>query len=157
MKKLVIIAAIAMSAMFAQAASTSWQLTAGQMFSQSDSTVAFAGLLEVYASGGDLAEDVVVFSQNPAAKTKNKTAFSTEALTAGQSYDFYLVLTDGKYQYTSATKAVTALETGAANIAFGSLKTATTTAGNWVAVPEPTSGLLMLVGLAGLALRRRRA
>ena len=25
------------------------------------------------------------------------------------------------------------------------------------AVPEPTSGLLMLVGLAGLALRRRRA
>lgn len=27
----------------------------------------------------------------------------------------------------------------------------------WVAVPEPTSGLLMLVGLAGLALRRRRA
>ena len=29
--------------------------------------------------------------------------------------------------------------------------------GNWQAVPEPTSGLLMLVGLAGLALRRRRA
>ncbi|MBP3672800.1 MAG: PEP-CTERM sorting domain-containing protein [Oscillospiraceae bacterium] len=157
MKKLVIIAAIAMSAMFAQAAATSWQLTAGQMFSQSDSTVAFSGLIEVYASGGDLAEDVVVFSQNPAAKTYNKTAFTTEALTAGKSYDFYLVLTDGKYQYTSATKAVTALETGAANIAFGSLKTATTTAGNWVAVPEPTSGLLMLVGLAGLALRRRRA
>ena len=29
--------------------------------------------------------------------------------------------------------------------------------GYTVAVPEPTSGLLMLVGLAGLALRRRRA
>ena len=27
----------------------------------------------------------------------------------------------------------------------------------WQSVPEPTSGLLMLVGLAGLALRRRRA
>lgn len=27
----------------------------------------------------------------------------------------------------------------------------------WQAVPEPTSGLLMLVGLAGLALRRRQA
>ena len=28
---------------------------------------------------------------------------------------------------------------------------------NWTAVPEPTSGLLMLLGMAGLALRRRRA
>ena len=30
-------------------------------------------------------------------------------------------------------------------------------AGNFTAVPEPTSGLLMLLGVAGLALRRRRA
>ena len=32
-----------------------------------------------------------------------------------------------------------------------------TTATAWTAVPEPTSGLLMLLGMAGLALRRRRA
>ena len=38
-----------------------------------------------------------------------------------------------------------------------SLGGAGTTATAWAAVPEPTSGLLMLVGLAGLALRRRRA
>ena len=31
------------------------------------------------------------------------------------------------------------------------------TAGNWTAVPEPTSGLLLLVGGALLALKRRRA
>ena len=31
------------------------------------------------------------------------------------------------------------------------------TAVNWAAVPEPTSGLLMLLGVAGLALRRKRA
>jgi len=31
------------------------------------------------------------------------------------------------------------------------------TGGNFTAVPEPTSGLLMLLGVAGLALRRRRA
>ncbi|MGN0545207.1 MAG: PEP-CTERM sorting domain-containing protein [Acutalibacteraceae bacterium] len=30
-------------------------------------------------------------------------------------------------------------------------------ASNWAAVPEPTSGLLMLLGIAGLALCRRRA
>ena len=42
------------------------------------------------------------------------------------------------------------------NTGYGSMMytgTATVTA----AIPEPTSGLLMLVGLAGLALRRRRA
>ena len=33
----------------------------------------------------------------------------------------------------------------------------TPTVGKWSAVPEPTSGLLMLLGMAGLALRRKQA
>lgn len=44
-----------------------------------------------------------------------------------------------------------------ANAAFGSDVKTFAGAGWYTAVPEPTSGLLMLVGLAGLALRRRRA
>ena len=41
----------------------------------------------------------------------------------------------------------------------GDLKLSTVAASSWstAAVPEPTSGLLMLLGMAGLALRRRRA
>ena len=41
----------------------------------------------------------------------------------------------------------------------GDLKLMTAGASTWstAAVPEPTSGLLMLLGMAGLALRRRRA
>ena len=52
----------------------------------------------------------------------------------------------------SGTKAVSNIFGGAATAANGGVR-------DWqaVAVPEPTSGLLMLVGLAGLALRRRRA
>ena len=33
----------------------------------------------------------------------------------------------------------------------------TPTVGKWSAVPEPTSGLLLLLGMAGLALKRKRA
>lgn len=49
--------------------------------------------------------------------------------------------------------------TGAKMLAFGSQATITQAAGGWTAtaVPEPTSGLLLLLGMAGLALRRKRA
>ena len=43
--------------------------------------------------------------------------------------------------------------TGAKVLSWGKQSTSGAT---WTAVPEPTSGLLMLLGIAGLALRRRR-
>jgi len=39
---------------------------------------------------------------------------------------------------------------------LGAINTSSTTA-QWSAVPEPTSGLLLLLGVAGLALKRKRA
>ena len=52
----------------------------------------------------------------------------------------------------SGVKAVSNIFGGAATATSGGVR-------DWqaAAVPEPTSGLLMLIGLAGLALRRRRA
>ena len=59
----------------------------------------------------------------------------------------------GQYNVAGATDATGAgsIEDTSWSIGYG------TQAGVTQSVPEPTSGLLMLVGLAGLALRRRRA
>ena len=101
------------------------------------------------------------------ASTPDGTKFGT--YTTGDSESGYLVILDNaaadKASYYAMTgvvdsDSVTALgndiKTG-----FGTFEASTATSaggsGGWQAVPEPTSGLLMLVGLAGLALRRRRA
>ena len=65
-----------------------------------------------------------------------------------------------KYVVTTASATVKTPEASTTNTAqFNISNSATLSAANWAtaAVPEPTSGLLMLLGLAGLALKRKRA
>lgn len=82
---------------------------------------------------------------------------------AGREYYMVITYNDGTkdYKYTSSAVASTGLSaTSPGTVAFTFNDTISTKAGAkdaWVAVPEPTSGLLMLLGMAGLALRRRRA
>ena len=97
---------------------------------------------------------------------------TTDALTRGTSYDFSVLMIDAtdtsdiRYM-VSATSTAPAYKFGddeAVSIAFGSdelgsnaLTASASAANGWAqVVPEPTSGLLLLIGMAGLALRRGR-
>lgn len=86
----------------------------------------------------------------------------------GKMYAYFAVFSDDEQSlYLSATSSVAANTSGGQADYTVSLNTSkvlrdkdgTTAYGNpgWYAIPEPTSGLLMLLGMAGLALRRRRA
>ena len=88
--------------------------------------------------------------------------FSDGTLSNGDVLTVLFKDTDGKYSqltYVSDGSAVT--DTYTVSGLSGDTSTLSTftfaTGGNFQTVPEPTSGLLMLLGVAGLALRRRRA
>ena len=69
---------------------------------------------------------------------------------------------DKAFFYATDTKSVKltdAVLAGQANFAWDEISTGEVGGAGWTAMaaPEPTSGLLLLLGVAGLALRRRRA
>lgn len=66
-------------------------------------------------------------------------------------------LTSGQVYATTAITVPTAEILGSTMLDFGSQFDATSASGSWTAVPEPTSGVLLLLGMAGLALKRKRA
>ncbi|MDY5940318.1 MAG: PEP-CTERM sorting domain-containing protein, partial [Eubacteriales bacterium] len=82
---------------------------------------------------------------------------------AGRQYYIVINYNDGTKDYTYTSDAVASsglTSTSLGSVSFTINDTVSTVAGTknaWVAVPEPTSGLLALVGFAALALRRRRA
>ena len=69
---------------------------------------------------------------------------------------------DGTMDYLIANKAESNINTAGkgtniTNLAKNLGGTGGTALTGWTAVPEPTSGLLLLLGMAGLALKRKRA
>lgn len=183
MKKLVIAALAVAFAAVAQAASVKW--TATNVYNgQGDSSVKVNGIA-YFVLASDIADFTALagkgasaistaladsYNYSPStAGTYSLTKTNAElgladATSYGKAYlvvfDTATITDDSKFFVTKQIDLETYGGDNTASLAFGSQATPSKVAGNWydvAAIPEPTSGLLMLLGMAGLALRRRRA
>lgn len=144
-------ATILVAGVAANAASFNWG--AANIYA-SDLKTKYSGDVTLYCTQVD-GWSVTVAASNGAIN-KNNTTFPSDKFVAGSSYDFFFVFEDAGKTFTSSSITKGAQQSDTATIQFGNMATQTQSAGNWAAVPEPTSGLLMLLGVAGLALRRHR-
>ena len=178
MKKLMIVAAAALLAGMSQAASVTWGNSASSKLVGLDGTTAITAanatawgltVTLMNADGTSTGSSVsAINSMNAGVLSTAKWTytFDTDATTGDTFYLHAIMKVDGKdYEmdlFKSSPFALTAVNnSGTETFAwtsgtYGGLAT-TATEGKWSAVPEPTSGLLMLLGMAGLALRRKRA
>jgi hypothetical protein len=174
MKKLIIAAAMVCAAAFAQAATVNWGVSNVKNSSGAAPTAGWA-VMAFYTEVGAGSDAIVSAIQSKSAgalafdtgslavslskgKVSAKDANATGITDTSKNYDFYFVVLND----SDATKATEYALVSAPNKAYSGMDAKFKAAGDfsgatWQSVPEPTSGLLMLLGIAGLALRRRRA
>ena len=174
MKKLLVAVAIALVAVASQAASVNWSINNIQ--SSPDVTSAAGWLVQVFDSGTAYSFDtakagtisVLDSASSISSGTIIRVSGSKTGYSAGDAVNIYAVIydaatvADAKNYIVSDVLSKSINATGSdLNASFGNMASTATTNmfrnSTWTAVPEPTSGLLMLLGMAGLALRRRRA
>ena len=182
MKKLMTAAAIVCAAVASQAASVSWScsLVKNGSAGQSNSGVAYLMLASDVADftalagkgatavNAALANALIDYTPGTAGNYKHDSVANADlGLSDSKSYgNAYLVIFDtatvtdaSKFYVTAGKELVTLTGDNDQGLVFGSQSAASKLDSNWnaVAAPEPTSGLLLLLGMAGLALKRKRA
>ena len=183
MKKLMLVLAAVAMAASVQAAAFKWQSAAGGAIYQAGgesvlsgasvylfdtSAYTYAQLFDAFAGDG------ISFSKAMDSATlgaDGKFAAVTTPVTSDKAYSMYVAIVDGdnlfvsdlkNYTGPSGDKTTTVSFTLTAKTKLDAIEiengTGITGAGWYTtAVPEPTSGLLMLLGMAGLALKRKHA
>ena len=175
MRKLIVGIALIACALSAQATKVTWGLSAGNALDAtkittgtmylvyaSDSTKIDWGAFEgqssfdttsITAAGFDKTIDTFAYSSTSISKTSTITP-ATSGISGTQSF-YVICINDAKdYVAYSPTAQTAAISTSTMTLG----KTQLASAFSYTqAAPEPTSGLLLLLGVAGLALRRKRA
>lgn len=174
MKKLMIAAAIVCAAAFAHAANFNWGFNNDQIFGPEGYVDGDGYLLDgnayLYIADTLIAGPANIDANYPygsfdysAVDTTGKvqTLGRGEIDFVGQAYKLVLQTLDGKYEVVvTGTSENGIVPAGAGEPVFNYetfISSAQINAGDWQSVPEPTSGLLLLLGVAGLALKRKRA
>ena len=174
MKKVMIAAAIVCATAFANAANFNWGFLSIDVLDPSGNYIdggtasLYIGTTLIATSGqnGDYTFGSFDYSANDS--TGNVQSLGTGDIASsfvGQAYKLVLSYTDGdgkawEYVHTGVSSYETVA--GAPGDPVNNFESFVTDyavqAGDWTAaVPEPTSGLLLLLGVAGLALKRKRA
>ena len=182
MKKLIMLAAIAALAFAGQAASVDWKMNVaskGAAWNGAGAYVmAFNGsdydavikLLTVDGSD-NMATDLGAYALVGGGKSQfsvgnnRGTATTSSASSTGVTGDkmFWVVFTEGSMDAGKAISWTAATDISEYDYEAGSPSpgsftfTAVANSGTIASVPEPTSAMLLVLGMAGLALRRKRA
>ena len=185
MKQIIVLAAIAFAAIMSHGASVYWTCTnvyagnevdrvSGVAYFLTTDMLAYSDAQALAGKGADAIKAALgsAYSYTATDGTFSKATTSAVSnadlgLADSTGYTAYLMvfnansIDDATGFYLTDTKALTTMTgTATSQVKFGSQSTNSKVAGNWAStsegVPEPTSGLLLLVGGAMLALRRKQ-
>lgn len=170
LKKIMMCAAALACASAANAAYVDWKVTGAaatanyQVFLVSAIDASWTGVSDLAAASSTLG------AGGSGTIVQNGRSYLTlgqiygDSVTAESAKGFYWVIVSGAdakdYNYVAvdgSSKVYDPPASSPGNLSIKASDILAGTKGSFAAVPEPTSGLLALLGFAGLALRRRRA